>query len=170
MPLKGPGPRWHYLHRLDWHSPSLALRGRCSTSSFPKSSGRTQPSFLGMLGGHWCMISTYILLVSKLHCTVSAAAETNYFQAANYILMRPAVTETSTVLLPAGVLVCRQVLLELEIGASCTTGTMEMLSGHRPQTPKPIFSPNPFPEYFPGRLILLQCNLDRCGKVNNLWQ
>lgn len=45
------------------------------------------------------MISTCMVLVCKLHCTVSAAAETNYFQAANYILMRLPVTETSTVLL-----------------------------------------------------------------------
>lgn len=122
-----------------------------------------------MLGRHWCMTSTRIVLVPKLHCTVSAAAETNYCQAANYILMRPAVTETSTVLLQAGVLVCRQVLLDLEIGASCTTGTKEMLSGYRPRTQKPIFSPSPFPKYFPGRLVLLQSNSDRHGKVNNLW-
>lgn len=172
MPLKQPGPHWHYLNRLDWHSPSLALRGirRCSTSSFPKSSGRTWPSFLDVLRGHWCMISTYVMLVPKLHCTVSAAAETNYCQGANYILMRPAVTEASTVLLQAGVLVCRQVLLDLEIGARYTTGTKETLSGYRPQTPKAIFSPSCFADYFPGRLVLLQSNLDRHGKVNNLWQ
>lgn len=116
------------------------------------------------------MISTCMVLVSKLHCTVSAAAETNYFKAANYILMRPAVTETSTVLLQAGVLVCRQVVLDLEKRASCTTGTKEMLSGYRPQTSKPIFSPSPFPEYFSGVLVLLQSNSDRRGKVNNQWQ
>lgn len=94
------------------------------------------------------------VLVSKLHCTVSAAAGTNYFQAANYILMRPAVTETITVL-QAGGLVCRQVLLDLEIRASCTTRTKEMLSGYSPQTPKPIFSLSPFPEHFPDVLVLL---------------
>lgn len=75
------------------------------------------------------MISTCMVLVSKLHCTVSAAAETNYFQAANYILMRPAVRETSAVLVQAGGLVCRQVVLDFEIRASCTTGTKEELSG-----------------------------------------
>lgn len=87
------------------------------------------------------MISTCMVLVSKLHCTVSAAAETNYFKAANYILMRPAVTETSTVLLQAGVLVCRQVVLDLKIRASCTTGTKEILNS------KAHIQPQPFPRY-----------------------
>lgn len=152
----------------DCHSPFPGSQGHQQMlhKLFPKSSGRTWSSLLDMLGGHWSMISTCMVLVSKLHCTVSAAAETNYFKAANYILMRPAVTETSTVLLQAGVLVCTQVVLDLEIRASCTTGTKEILSGYRPQTPKRIFSPSPSP----GMLVLLQSNLDRHDKVNNLWQ
>lgn len=93
------------------------------------------------------MISTCMVLVSKLHCTVSAAAETNYFQAANYILMRLAVTETSIILLQAGGLVYRQVVLDFEIRASCTTGTKEVLSGYRPQSP---YSAQPFPRVFPS--------------------
>lgn len=101
---------------------------------FPKDLWKNLTIFSG-LAGRMLEHDQHLVLVSKLHCTVSAAAETNYFQAANYILMRLAVTETSTVLLQAGGLVCRQVVLDFEIRASCTTGTKEVLSGYRPQSP-----------------------------------
>lgn len=157
MPVEAPWPTLALpAESFEWNSPFPASQGHqlMLHRLFPKEFWKNLTIFSGHAGMTLEQDQHLYLLLSKLPCTVSAAAETNYFQATNDILMRPAMTETITVL-QAGVLLCRQVVLDLEIRASCTTGTKEMLSGYRLPTPKPIYSSSPFPEHFSGMLVLL---------------
>lgn len=129
MPLKHPDPHWHYLHRaLTATAPSLARRGtsRCSTSSFPRALEELDHLYwtcwedTGAWSALvWCLCLSCTALCQQLQRLITSKLLITSWWGQQW--------QTSTVLLQAGVLVCTQVVLDLEIRASCTTGTKEIL-------------------------------------------